>query len=170
MEINRYVAGLRPHVGGNLGRQRCIHAAFQFRQVIHLQLCLQIATDRLGVGCADLLGTDRLDRASIGGDAQQDLQQILGGADIALSLERQVFPKTGLGMVQHVTVRQFWCIMQHGLVILGWYGCTYNPTKVAASLFMLLLFVLRSWTQFGSTETRSARNDKVGRIGKIRPV
>ena len=113
----------------NLGRQRGIQLPFQFRQVFDPQLVIEIAAHSLRLDDPQPIRADRLERPAIGGDAEQDVIQVGGRSEIALSFERQIVLQQLAGFIQHFLIAQCEGMIGHELALLGWLRGTNNLTR-----------------------------------------
>lgn len=130
MKIHSHIPRLTPHAGRNFPRQGRIQSLGQLRQVFDAQFFFEVGANRFRIRGADQVGTDRFEGAPLGGDTQQDLQQVVGSAFVALSLQGQMLSQTILGVGQHFLIRQIQRIICHGLVLRGLRSDTYNPTRL----------------------------------------
>jgi hypothetical protein len=129
VKVDRHIASLTPHPWRNLLRQGPIQLAFQFRQVFHAQLVFEIAANRFGVRCPDQVSAHGFNRATVGGHTQQHIQQVVGGACVAIRLQRQMLGQHGVSASQHFLIGQFGRIISHGLALLGLLGHADNHTR-----------------------------------------
>ena len=90
MVVDGHFLGLPAHAARHLGGQGGIEPPLQLRQVLHAHLLIEIAPNRVGIGRADQVGTDRLQGALGGRHPQQHLEQIVRGAFISLRVQRQI--------------------------------------------------------------------------------
>ncbi len=127
MEVDRYILGTTPDPLWDFGGQRLIQASCQLRQVFCAQLLVEVSSNRLRIGCAHQIGTDRLDGPSVGRDTHQHIQQVVRCACEAFALHWQVFSKAFASMLQYFLIGQFKRIICQGLVLPGSFGITYNP-------------------------------------------
>jgi hypothetical protein len=139
MVVDRHCPGVAPEAAGHLGGQGRIELLLHYRQLLHPQLLLEIAPNGLRGGRPHQVRAHRLDGAFIGSDPHQEVEQIRGGALVAVGVQGHVLLEGAQGMLQHFWGGQFRCILRHRLVLLKLFRRTNNLTEAGSACLLFRL-------------------------------
>jgi hypothetical protein len=134
MQVNGDFLSLTPQASGQLSFQGVVQLAFQAWQMLNGQLLVQELTNRFSARSTPQLSTGRFDGALPGGCHQQDIQQVVRGALVALCLQWQIVLKIVARAVQHLIRRQLGCIIHSGLALLETFVRNQQFTRIGQAL------------------------------------